>query len=139
MAHVVKRSVPPPAGGGIERIPIMGRERACMILEGGRAYCVDPVEGPMQLLARKWALFVITVLGNAPSTRFNEAKRAIPGITARALSDRLHDLVDAGLAARDVDASSAPPAVAYRLTAKGQTMRQALIPLIEWASEERPI
>ncbi len=116
-------------------VPIRGREGACMILEGGKAYCIDPLEDALQEVGRKWTLLALSVLGNKPETRFNEAKRAIPGISARALSTRLQKLQDMALVDRRVIPEESPPGVAYALTPRGRDLRRALIPLIEWAAE----
>lgn len=113
------------------------RERACMIAEDGQAYCIDPLEEPLQVIARRWALLVIGVLGNGGGARFGAAKVAIPGISARALASVLRDLQEHGLVSRHVDPTASPPAVHYDLTTKGADLRKALIPLLLWASGSR--
>lgn len=104
-----------------------------MINEGGKTYCIDPLEEALAIISKRWALLVVGVLGNQDGARFSEMKRTIPGISARALSSVLSELQHAGLATRTVDADQSPPAVAYDLSDKGRSLRQALIPLIEWA------
>lgn len=118
--------------------PLQGRQAACMILEDGRWYCIDPLEDALQLISKRWALLVIGILGNHDSVRFSEAKRTIPGISARAVSSVLQELQAAGLATRTVDSDHQPPAVSYSLTRSGHRLRQALIPLIKWAGDELP-
>jgi DNA-binding HxlR family transcriptional regulator len=117
-------------------VPVSVPVQACMIVEDGRTYCIDPLEEVLQVLSRRWGLLTIAVLGNRGSLQFNEAKRTIPGITARALADRLRDLQEHGLATRHVDATASPPTVSYRLTKRGRELRRALLPLIQWAGDE---
>lgn len=104
-----------------------------MIVEDGRTYCIDPLEDALHVIAKRWALLVIGVVGNHDRVRFNEAKQTIPGISARALTSVLRELQDLGLVAREVEAGHAPPAVFYGLTRQGRALRKALIPLMEWA------
>ena len=49
-----------------------------------------------RLLGKKWTLDVLTVLEQR-SRRFNELRRDVPDATAKVLTDRLAELVDAGL------------------------------------------
>jgi DNA-binding HxlR family transcriptional regulator len=58
--------------------------------------------------------------------RFSEFAEAIAGISPRMLSERLRDLEAAGLIERTVLPTS-PPAVEYRLTARGRR----LAPIVE--------
>ncbi len=127
--YVVNESEPP----ALPRLPDSGRQAACNIIVGDRVYCIDPLEDALQVISKRWALLVIGILGNRDEVRFNEAKRTIPGLSARALSDVLTALQEAGLVDRSVDPDTSPPAVTYALTPRGQELRTALLPLLEWA------
>jgi DNA-binding HxlR family transcriptional regulator len=77
------------------------------------------------LLERRWQLSIIyAALSGA--LRFSEFAEAIAGISPRMLSERLRDLEAAGLIERTVLPTS-PPAVEYRLTARGRR----LAPIVE--------
>lgn len=77
------------------------------------------------LLERRWQLSIIyAALSGA--MRFSEFAEAISGISPRMLSERLRDLESAGLIERTVLPTS-PPAVEYRLTARGRR----LAPIVE--------
>jgi DNA-binding HxlR family transcriptional regulator len=77
------------------------------------------------LLERRWQLSIIyAALSGA--MRFSEFADAIAGISPRMLSERLRDLEAAGLIERTVLPTS-PPAVEYRLTARGRR----LAPIVE--------
>lgn len=114
--------------------PVRRREDACYIREEGQAYCVDPLDEVLDVLAKRWTLLIAGVLGNENVLRFNELKRSVPGISARALSDRLTDLAQLRLVNRAVKPGT-PPEVEYSLTARGRAMRRALIPVLQWAAE----
>ena len=73
------------------------------------------------LLERRWQLSIIYAALTG-ALRFNEFAEAVDGISPRMLSERLRDLEAAGLIDRTVIPSS-PPAVEYRLTARGQQAR----------------
>lgn len=100
----------------------------------GREYCVDPASGVLALLGKQWTLPLIGVLGNRPSSRFNELQDAIEGIGSKVLSRRLRELAELGLLERST-ASAAGPHAAYRLTEAGTRLRGAILPLLGWASE----
>lgn len=87
----------------------------------------------METLGRRWTLLIVGVLGNKQGCRFNEIKRSIPGITARAVSERLEELAGMGLVERLVDSTKNPPAVSYQLTGRGRGLRRALLPILQWA------
>ena len=109
------------------------RELACMIHAGGRAYCVDPAGGVLGLLGKGWALPLLGVLGNRPDSRFNELQDAVRGIGGKVLTARLRELCELGLVTRKVYAE-VPTRVEYRLTESGAQLREALIPLLAWAT-----
>ncbi|AXG78941.1 winged helix-turn-helix transcriptional regulator [Streptomyces paludis] len=83
------------------------------------------------LLGKRWSGLIISVLMERP-VYFADLRRAIPGISERMLSDRLTELVLAGLVVRDVD-EGPPLRVSYRLTESGAAMEPALAELSRWA------
>jgi DNA-binding HxlR family transcriptional regulator len=64
--------------------------------------------------------------------RLVAAADVIPGISDRLLTERLKELEENGIVARDVTASR-PPQVSYRLTAKGKALEPALDAVGDWA------
>lgn len=107
-------------------------DRACVILEGGEEYCIYPLDDVMAVLGKKWALFIIAVLGNESRTRFNDLLRRLKGISPRTLTDRLKELEGLRLVDRKVFAE-VPLRVEYSLTEDGKRMRRALIPFLKWS------
>jgi DNA-binding HxlR family transcriptional regulator len=79
----------------------------------------------------KWSLYVVHVLGTG-TKRFSELHRHIEGIAPPALTVTLRALERDGLVSRKVY-PVVPPRVEYSLTSMGQTLLQAVSPLIEWA------
>jgi DNA-binding HxlR family transcriptional regulator len=81
---------------------------------GGETFC--GVAAAVAVLGDAWTLLLIRDLADGPQ-RFT-ALQASTGISPRVLTDRLHRMMDEGLATRRIYAEI-PPRVEYALTAKG--------------------
>lgn len=95
--------------------------------------CVCSIEGIMGIISKKWALLIIMIMGNFGRLRYSELEQKMSGISPKTLSDRLKELESAGLIKRETFAEI-PPRVEYTLTHEGLELREALEPLITWAS-----
>lgn len=71
-----------------------------------------------ETLGRKWSVHVLRLLAEGDAG-FNEARRALDGITAKTLSARLTELRRRGFVERRVLPTS-PPSTAYSLTPAGE-------------------
>jgi DNA-binding HxlR family transcriptional regulator len=91
------------------------------------------VEAAISLIDGKWKSVVMFHL-MAGTMRFNELKRAIPGVTQRMLTNQLRELEDDGLVARKVY-PQVPPKVEYSLTELGDTMTPILKALKAWGDK----
>lgn len=111
---------------------VVDLDRACVIREGGKEYCIYPLDDVLAALGKKWALFVIAVLGNDRRTRFNDLLNQLHGISPRTLTDRLRELEGLRLIRRSVF-PEVPLRVEYALTEEGRRMRAALIPFLQWS------
>ena len=80
----------------------------------------------------KWSVYIIHVLGDAGTVRFNELRSRVEGISQRMLTVTLRGLERDGLVARRVY-PEVPPRVEYSLTRLGKTLRQLVRGLIEWS------
>jgi len=80
----------------------------------------------------KWSVYVIHVLGDAGTLRFNELKTRVEGISQRMLTVTLRGLERDGLVVRTVH-PEVPPRVEYQLTQLGTTLRELVRGLIRWA------
>lgn len=88
-----------------------------------------------EILARvgdKWSVYVIHVLGDARTLRFNELRSQVDGISQRMLTVTLRGLERDGLVARKVY-PEVPPRVEYCLTPLGATLRQLVRGLVAWS------
>ena len=81
----------------------------------------------------KWSMLIVMALSGG-SMRFNEMKRAIDGISQRMLTRSLRGLERDGLVNRTVT-PSIPPRVDYELTELGESLRQPVKALGDWAIE----
>ena len=87
------------------------------------------------MLARvgdKWSVYVIHVLGDAGTLRFNELRSAVDGISQRMLTVTLRGMERDGLVLRKVY-PEVPPRVEYALTPLGKTLRQLVRALVAWS------
>jgi DNA-binding HxlR family transcriptional regulator len=84
----------------------------------------------------KWTVLVVELLRDGPM-RFNEMRRTINGISQRMLTLTVRGLERDGLVTRTVY-PTIPPRVEYELTTLGQTLREPLSAIAEWARAHRP-
>src|SRR5262245_59392858 len=94
-----KRCVPRGGRTSTESVPTAGRR---MPYSGGmtkryRGYAqVCPLAKAAEVLCERWTLLVVREL-MLGSCRFSELRRGIPGVSPTMLSQRLRELVDAGV------------------------------------------
>ncbi|MHB1016955.1 MAG: winged helix-turn-helix transcriptional regulator [Coriobacteriia bacterium] len=93
----------------------------------------DTFHHAIELIGRRWTGAIISVMLKGAS-RFCELRAAIPGISDRLLTERLRELEDAGIVAREVEATR-PPQVTYRLTPKGQALGPVLESITGWSHD----
>lgn len=84
----------------------------------------------------KWSLQVLNELCEQPS-RFNELRRAIPGVTQKSLAGTLRRHERNGIVERKV-LPSKPVAVEYSITPLGKTLRAPIDAILEWAMAQLP-
>ncbi len=88
-----------------------------------------------EMLARvgdKWSVYVIHVLDDAGTLRFNELRNEVEGISQRMLTVTLRGMERDGLVTRTVY-PEVPPRVEYALTPLGATLRKLVGGLVEWS------
>ena len=96
--------------------------------------CLCPLFGLLDVVAKKWALLIIAILGNEGSKGFNELKNELGRISPKSLSDTLKNLERIDLVEKKILPTS-PPTTRYLLTKDGTELREHLIPLLVWVSE----
>lgn len=95
--------------------------------------CFCPIKGVIDVISKKWTLFVVNALGNRGILRFNDLMKELSGISPKTLSDTLKDLQTEQIIRRESFAEI-PPRVEYSLTEKGAELRKAIMPLLKWAA-----
>jgi DNA-binding HxlR family transcriptional regulator len=80
----------------------------------------------------KWSVYVIHVLGDAGTLRFNELRSKVDGISQRMLTVTLRGMERDGLILRKIY-PEVPPRVEYSLTPLGSTLRQLVRRLVDWS------
>ena len=95
--------------------------------------CICPLKGIIDIISKKWALFIINTLVNCGKLRFNKIMETLNGISPKTLSDTLKNLQTEGLIKRE-SFSEIPPRVEYSLTTDGVELRKSIIPLLEWTA-----
>ncbi len=93
--------------------------------------CFCPLFGLLDVIAKKWALLIIAILGNEGEKGFNELRSELDAISPRTLSQTLKKLDDIHLVKKNI-LDTSPPHVRYSLTEEGKELREFLIPLLIW-------
>ena len=96
--------------------------------------CLCPLEGIINIIAKKWAILIISIIGHHEKIRFNDIMQRLDGISPKTLADVLKDLRKENLIHRE-SFSEIPPRVEYYLTDDGKQLCEAVLPLIRWAEE----
>jgi DNA-binding HxlR family transcriptional regulator len=95
--------------------------------------CYCPLEGIIDVISKKWALLIINSIGNYGSLRFNKLMEELRGISPKTLADTLKQLQNEGLLKRE-SFTEIPPRVEYSLTKDGRGLREAVVPILKWAT-----
>jgi DNA-binding HxlR family transcriptional regulator len=120
-------------------LPILSlpKENSCGCADtklGEANECMCPATGLVQIIGRKYALRLLTVIGEQQTIRFNDLKGAMDDMSSSTLTIRLAELERAGLINRRTYAET-PPRVEYTLTVEGRKLRQSLFALSKYASQ----
>jgi DNA-binding HxlR family transcriptional regulator len=91
-----------------------------------------PTEFTLAVLDGKWKTVILCYLKERPH-RYTELRRLVPKLSDKVLTERLHDLIDSGLVARNRRTSGA--AQEYMLTQKGRLLTGVLHHLYAWGVE----
>lgn len=89
-----------------------------------------PVAITVQLIGSKWKLLIMRNLFQRP-WRFNELKRALPGISQKVLTDSLRSMEQDGIITRTVY-PEIPAHVEYNLSEIGKSMWPIIQAMEQW-------
>jgi DNA-binding HxlR family transcriptional regulator len=92
-----------------------------------------PVELSVEYIRGKWKPVILARLKERPC-RYGDLRRQIPALSDKVLTDRLRELEDQGLVAREPSVTEIGSAV-YRLTKRGESLRPLLQALYDWGTE----
>lgn len=101
-------------------------------MSGERYNC--PVELALTRLGGKWKVVLLALLKERPH-RFAELRAATPGLSDKVLTERLRELVAAGLVEQRKSGGRGAPST-YRLSARATRLRPALQALYDWGLAE---
>ncbi|QJD87091.1 winged helix-turn-helix transcriptional regulator [Cohnella herbarum] len=91
------------------------------------------VEDALGILVGKWKPIILLHLLNKGTTRFNELKRIVPGVTQRMLTKQLRELEDEDIIVRVVY-PQVPPKVEYSISEYGKSLEPILMAMHEWGA-----
>ncbi|BCJ42678.1 hypothetical protein GCM10010168_05800 [Actinoplanes ianthinogenes] len=91
----------------------------------------------LERLAVKWRVLLIYALADGPQ-RPARLRRRIPGITPKMLTETLRGMEADGLVIRRVYKVEPPQHVEYALTELGETLREPLAAICDWARKHTP-
>jgi DNA-binding HxlR family transcriptional regulator len=93
----------------------------------------------LRLLMGPWTAYIIWNLRSQGPMRFGALKRAVSGVSAKVLTERLRHLEEAGLIDRRYE-PTIPPQVTYSLTRRGRELDEVLDALnkiaCKWVRED---
>src|ERR1700751_2402967 len=92
-------------------------------------YC--SIAKSLDVVGDRWTLLIVRELAQRGACRSPDLRTGLPGIAPNLLADRLRELEQAGVVARE----DAPPPVAtalFRLTPRGEELRPVLDGLFRW-------
>ncbi|MGA2120896.1 MAG: helix-turn-helix domain-containing protein [Methanoregula sp.] len=96
--------------------------------------CLCPLEGIINIIGKKWAILIISIIGHDKKIRFNDLQQRLGGVSPKTLADVLKNLQKENLIHRE-SFSEIPPRVEYSLTEDGKQLCEAVLPLIQWAEK----
>lgn len=92
-------------------------------------YC--SIAKSLDVVGDRWTLLIVRELVERGPCRYTDLRNGLPGIASNLLAERLRELEQAGVIARE----DAPPPIAttlFRLTPRGEELRPVLDDLARW-------
>ena len=94
--------------------------------------CPCPPQGVVEVVGKKWALCVVTLLGKHGPLRFGMLQRSLPGVSPATLTSTLRQLSLDGILATVPVPGDRRARGSYSLTPKGGELYRALLPFSRW-------
>ncbi len=100
---------------------------------------VSDEKGMLKLLSNRGTMEILcTFCCSQKKIRFNEFAKLFPHISTKTIAARLRELEKDGILTRTAY-NEIPPRVEYAMTPKGQSLIEALFPLIQWITQTSKI
>lgn len=87
----------------------------------------------MSTVTKRWLLLVLNQIGQHGKAHYNELLKELHPISPKSLADALKEMQTSGLIVKNVERGS-PVLVEYSLSNSGRGLREAIVPLLKWAS-----
>lgn len=102
--------------------------------------CPCPPVGLIDVVGKKWAMCVVSLLGCHGTLRFGPIQRALPRVSPATLTATLRALEQERIVRRAPGNGDGRTAFAYELTARGSALYRSIGPLAKWlrADARRP-
>jgi DNA-binding HxlR family transcriptional regulator len=89
----------------------------------------------IDVVGKKWAMCVVTLLGRNGALRFGPIQKALPNVSPATLTATLRALEQNGLVDRRRPTHGGQTHGNYALTTQGQALYRSLLPLASWLRE----
>lgn len=89
----------------------------------------------IDVVGKKWAMCVVTLLGRNGELRFGPIQSALPNVSPATLTATLRALERNGLVGRNPGSHDGRVRGTYALTVRGEALYQSLLPLASWLRE----
>lgn len=94
-----------------------------------------PLQRAMEMIGGKWKLSILCSLTVDGTTRYNELKRKMNGISNTMLAKSLKEMEEDGLVTR-TEYMEVPIRVEYSVTKKAKELGPILVQLAQWAMQK---
>jgi DNA-binding HxlR family transcriptional regulator len=111
------------------------RSKVVTLKNSSDAICLCPLDGVIDTIGKKWGLLIINEIGNHGKLRYNELMSELKGISPSTLASMLKELEKEKLIEKEMF-REIPPRVEYSLSIRGRELREAILPLIKWATKK---
>lgn len=91
-----------------------------------------PLQHALEMIGGKWKLPILCALTSDGSTRYNDLKRKLKGISNTMLAKSLKELEEDGLVIR-TEYMEVPIRVEYTITEKAKALSPILVQLAQWS------
>ena len=98
----------------------------------GELCCPCPPIGLIDIVGKKWAVCVVSLLGQYGTVRFGPIQKCLSGVSPATLTSTLRSLERARLIHRVRAEGPRGPVKAYALTDSGRSLHQSILPLTHW-------